>query len=336
MKILKDKYPMGTLRYQKSDGRYINEYLYENLKGLAEVIKNDMTFLGIGFSSTLEVGTGKSVLFTQIGEAWSYLMKEIHGDSIPFTSQNLVWRPKALIERSFEVPKYSCIVLDEWEDAHYWSELGMTLRQFFRKCRQLNLFILIIIPNFFQLPPSYALGRSVFAIDIKFQGKFERGFFDFYNFDAKRELYLKGKKTQNYKVTKPTFQGRFTDGYGIPEDEYRKAKLEDLKMWDEDEKKDKDNNPHEIKRQIVSLIKKKFSLIDINKPTLSLARIFNVDERTIQRWVKDKECFDTDMATGYIKNTNKKDYVPVVTNEDLIISEDESNQSINKQMSMIT
>lgn len=239
MKILEEKYPMGSFKGQKTSGRYIDGWLYDNMKILAEKIVEDNTFLGVCYSSTLEVGTGKSVMMTQLGEVWSHLMKEVHNIDVPFTCNNIVWRGKELIDRSLSLPKYSCILLDEWEDAHYWSELGMTLRTFFRKCRQLNLFVIVIIPNFFQFPMSYALGRSVFAIDVKFEGNFERGFYSFYNFDAKRQLYLLGKKTQNYKCWNPTFSGRFTNGYGVPEEEYRKAKLEDLKKWEEKDKEER-------------------------------------------------------------------------------------------------
>lgn len=229
VKVLLDKYPMGTVKGQKSAGRYIDGYLYNTLKDLADVIVDDMTFLGIIFSSTLEVGTGKSVLGTQIEEVWAELIKQKHKIDIPVTTHNIVWRPKLLIERAFDVPKYSPILLDEWEDASYWSQLGMSLRQFFRKCRQLNLFMIIIIPNFFQLPLQYAISRSVFAIDVRFEGKFKRGFFSFYGFEAKKKLYILGKKFHNYRAAQPDFVGRFTDGYGVPEEEYRAAKLEDLK-----------------------------------------------------------------------------------------------------------
>ena len=236
MKILLDKYPKGTLKGQKTDGRYIDGYLYENLSILADSIVNDMTFLAVIFSSTLEVGTGKSVLATQIGEAWTRLIKEKHGIENPWGINNLIWRPKDLIERAFKVPKYSYILLDEWEDSHYWSELGITLRQFFRKCRQLNLFIMVIIPNWFQLPMSYAISRSIFAIDVKFGDNFERGFFDFYGFESKRNLYVQGKKFHNYRAWKPDFDGVFYDGYGVDEKEYRDKKLKDMLEWDEEEK----------------------------------------------------------------------------------------------------
>lgn len=316
MKILEDKYPKGSLPKQQTDGRYISQYLYENLKGLAEVIKKDMTFLGIGFSSTLEVGTGKSVLFTQIGEAWSYLMKKIYGDDIPFTSKNIVWRPKELIKRSFELPKYSCVLLDEWEDAHYWSELGMTLRQFFRKCRQLNLFILVIIPNFFQMNINYATGRSVFAIDVKFTGKFERGTASFYNFDAKRELYIKGKKTQNYNVVKPTFTFSFTDGYGVPEGEYRKAKEDDLKKWDEDEKIITDPRmvAHDVRAKTYAVFYRNKDLIQ--KKGIShilLGELFGVNESTCREWLNYAEKnipFVIGARGEYIKDTTKRKILP--------------------------
>ena len=287
MKILEKKYPRGTYKYQKTAGRYIERYLYDNIKGLAEVIHKDMTFLGIGFSSTLEVGTGKSVLFTQIGEAWTSIINELHGTDITFTQKNIVFRPKDLIKRSFEVPKYSCIIVDEWEDAHYWSELAMTLRKFFRKCRQLNLFILVIIPNFFQLPINYALGRSVFAIDIKFKGQFERGYFNFYDFESKRALYIKGKKTHNYYVAKPSFSGEFEDGYGIPEDEYRKAKREDMEKIEYEEEVKPILSEFNIK---IQLMRKLFDHKElINKKGFNhkvVGFIFDMDERTSRQWIQ--------------------------------------------------
>jgi len=277
MKILKEKYPKGTFAYQKTDGRYIEGYLYENLKLLATRIVDDMTFLGVGFSSTLEVGTGKSVLFTQIGETWTHLVNKIHGLDLTFTQKNIVFRPKDLTERAFQLPKYSCILIDEWDDAHYWSELGMSLRKFFRKCRQLNLFILLIIPNFFQLPINYAVSRSIFAIDVKFAEDFQRGFFDFYNFQAKRTLYLKGKKEHNYHVVHRNFNGRFLDGYGVPEKEYREAKLKDMLLMEAEEKK----KPTETQMK-VELFEKLDGKLNLNRK--GWAECFGVTTKTISNW----------------------------------------------------
>lgn len=283
---------MGSIKGQKSDGRYIDGFLYKNLTTLAKSISTDMTHLGVLFSSTLEVGTGKSVLATQIGEAWTDIVNQMYGKDLKFELNNIVWRPTDLIERSFKLPKYSCILLDEWEDSSYWSQLGITLRQFFRKCRQLNLFILVIIPNWFQLPLGYAIGRSTFAIDVRFTQGFTRGTFDFYGFENKRQLYIKGKKFHNYHVAKADFVGRFTDGYGVPDADYRREKLADMKRYDEEE--EKPHTPTAIRRELVGKFKKNFPQIT-NK---QIAEALEVCDKTISRDLsKNKEANKGDVTT---------------------------------------
>jgi hypothetical protein len=289
MKILEDKYPMGTIPGQKTAGRYVDGILHENIKFLAKNIVNDMTFLGICSSSTLEVGTGKSSFIQQLGEDYTDQVNKIHKLNITFDINNIVFRPKELIERAFKVPKYSCLILDEWEDAHYWSELGMSLRQFFRKCRQLNLFIIIIIPNFFQLPIPYAVSRSVFFIDVRFEGEFERGYFSFYNFEKKKELYIKGKKFMNYHVVKPDFYGRFTKGYAVDEEVYKKAKFNDMI---DSEKRTQKPTEREIKIKI-------FKQLHLNHPEIPikvLVNSFGVDKRTAFNWLNEDG--DTGEDTG--------------------------------------
>jgi hypothetical protein len=231
-------------------------------------------------SSTLEVGTGKSALASQLGEAWSDVMKELHNIDVPFTSNNIVWRPKELIDRALTLPKYSCIILDEWEDSHYWSALGMTLRQFFRKCRQLNLFIIIIIPNFFQLGIGYAISRSVCFIDVRFEEGFQRGYFSFYGYESKKKLYLLGKKYYNYKAAKADFIGRFNDGYGVPRDEYLTAKKRDIEMWDEDKPK------RELRKEYLLPI-----ILFLRKEGWSREKLYKVTKvtpRTINIWIEEE------------------------------------------------
>ena len=278
VKILLDKYPVGTYKGQKTPGKFMDGYLYENLRILGKRIVDDMTFMGVIFSSTLEVGTGKSVLATQIGEAWSEIIKKEHNIDVPFTINNIVWRPKDLIKRSFELPKYSCILLDEWEDASYWSELGMSLRQFFRKCRQLNLLMLVIIPNWFQLNINYAVSRSTFAIDVRFNNNFERGFFGFYNFRDKRMLYILGKKTHNYKCCRNTFHGRFINGYGVDENKYREYKMRDMIEYDNENPKKK--TVTDAQAEIMQKIMPKFDKIQIKE----WAEILNISPKTLYRW----------------------------------------------------
>lgn len=314
MKVLKLKYPKGTFKGQKTDGRYIDGFLYENLKLLATKIVDDMTFLGVASSSTLEVGTGKTVLLTQIGEVWTEIMKEVHNIDVPFALKNVVFRPEELIERAFDVPKYSCLLLDEWEDLHYWSNLGKSLRKFFRKCRQLNLFILVIIPNFFQLPINYAIGRSIFFIDIKFDDNLERGNYDFYGFKAKKNLYIKGKKFQDYGVQLPDFQGEFMDGYGVPEAAYRRVKYEDMLKYDTEGVQQL--NPVEI-REIKYQLIREAAINSKGKLTQSqIAQAFNLSASEISRIISGKRGKKTAIVplllpsvTYNIKQIQKDDYI---------------------------
>jgi hypothetical protein len=281
MKILEDKYPMGTLQGQRTAGRYMDGTLHENIKILAEKITNDMQFFGLICSSTYEVRTGKSTLLQQIGEDYTDMVNKIHGLNLTFDMKNIVFNSKDLMTRATELPKYSFLALDENDeiDEHYFSQLAKDLRRFFRKSGQLNLFILMIVPNFFQLKSNYAISRSNFLIDVKFFGKFERGYFSFYNFGKKRTLFVKGKKEQNYLVVHPDFSGRFLNGYAVDKEEYLKAKRKDFVESD----KDKQLTEKEIKVNL-------FKQLHTNLPELSVKKLseaFGFSDRTGFEWLKE-------------------------------------------------
>ena len=101
MKILEDRYPMGSLPGQKTPGRYIDGILKNNIDLLAKNIIKDITYLGIISSSTLEVGTGKSVFVQQLAEAYLDAVNKYHGFNLKLTMNNIVFRPQDIIERSF-------------------------------------------------------------------------------------------------------------------------------------------------------------------------------------------------------------------------------------------
>jgi len=269
-----EKYPKGSFKGQQTDGKYMDGYLHENITLLARNIVKDVTFLGVMFSSTLEVGTGKSTIAQQVGEAYTEQVNKLHGLNLTFDEKNIVFRPEKLMEIAPNLPKYSCIVLDEWDEKTYFDKLALALRQFFRKCRQLNLFMIIIIPDFFQLPKGYAISRSVFAIDVKFSGEFDKGFFDFYNFDKKKELYIKGKKFYNYGVAYPNFKGRFPDGYAVPREVYEKIKRDDFVEADivevDTKTKMRDNIYVNLKKNFPDMMEKEIAgLLNIDNTLIS-------------------------------------------------------------------
>jgi len=276
MRLFEDRYPKGTFKNQQKAGRYFDGILYENLRTYAKNIVKDMTFLGFISSSTLEVGTGKSVFVQQVAEAWEHLLLAEHGIVRPLDIKGVVFKPEDLIDVSKTLPPYSVIILDEWEDSHYWSKLGITLRQFFRKCRQLNLFMLCIIPNFFELPRGYAISRSAFFIDVYFGEDFQRGLFKFYGFPTKKRLFHKGKKEMDYGVVREDFRGEFTDGYVVGRAEYMEKKRKDLENSEELIK------PNEVRKKVYLEIAENIKELGVNWDVINKA--FGISDATGGRW----------------------------------------------------
>lgn len=256
VKVLEHKYPMGSFPRQESPGRYMNEHLKANIDVMAEKIVDDLQFLGLCSSSTYEVRSGKSTFMQQIGEYYTDSVNRMHKLNLTFDMKNIVFNSADLMTRAFELPKYSCLIMDENDeiDEHYFSKLAKDLRRFFKKSGQLNLFIIIVVPNFFQLKSHYAITRSNFLIDVRFFGKFERGLFAFYSYERKRDLYLNGKKTQNFNVTKPDFMGRFTQGYAVDRQAYLEAKRIDLEKSEEPVSKPKETE-EEMEARILARLK---------------------------------------------------------------------------------
>ena len=93
--------------------------------------------------------------------------------------------------------------------------------------RQKNLFILILIPSFFDLDRNIALWRSRALIHTYFGPNFQRGRFAFYNIDRKIDLYVKGKQKYAY-ITRPNFIGKFTNYYTVDEKAYGNKKFKAL------------------------------------------------------------------------------------------------------------
>lgn len=258
VKVCEDLFPEGSYKGQKSAGFYMDGLLKDNIDILVESIGNDMQFLGLVCASTYGVRTGKSTIVQHVGTYFTNEVNKKYGCNNTFTNENIFFKSKKMIEFAQTCPKYSFLVLDEGDDLteHAFSKVLKDLKKFLRKCGQLNLFIIVILPDFFEMPRGIAVSRSNFLIDVKFQGKFDRGYFDFYNFKAKKKLYLKGKKNNDYDVQEPNFSGRFIKLYTVDEKEYRAKKEKDIEQdaFDEDAK---DFPRQHGQRNALSLILKK-------------------------------------------------------------------------------
>jgi len=299
MKFGEDLFPLGTFKKQETAGAYIDKALSENLNIIAKKISNDMTFLGI-ISGHDSVGTGKTTFMTQIASYLTWKINQIHGTNNTFTHKNLVFKGTDLAKRSFELPKYSVVCLDEGDDlttAHF-KATTMKLKRYFRKCRQLNQILLLIIPSFFELPKFYALARSHFLVDVEFKGEFDRGFFSLYGPSSKKKLYIRGKRDWDYGVQKADLKGFFFSSYTFfpncnEEIElYKKAKYKD--MVDDAKKEEEESKAipeirKEIRKEIFIRIHNYFPDIKLNE----IAKAFGVHPVTCGRWLaeykKEKE-----------------------------------------------
>lgn len=235
-KVCVEEFPMGSYPKQRSAGLYIDGAMEHGIDILAKNIQKDMQFVGL-YTGDGTVRNGKSSCAQQHAYYYSWKIGKLTGKHIPFTSENIVFRSEKLIERAFQLPKHSCIILDEGDDltAHYFSKLAMTLKKFFRKCGQLNLFIILILPDFFELPANYALTRSNFLVNVHFLDEFQRGYFKFYGPKAKKNLYLNGKKWKDYECVQSDYAGRFIHLYTVNEETYRKAKYDDMMLEEQEE-----------------------------------------------------------------------------------------------------
>ena len=240
-KVCSKEFPMGSYSGQKSDGMFINDGVKHSVDILARNIQKDMQFVGL-YSGDGTVRNGKSTCAQQHAYYYSWKISKLTGKNIPFTMDNIVFRAEDLIKKAFKLPKYSCIILDEGDDltAHYFSHLSKNLKKFFRKCGQLNLFIILILPDFFELPSNYALIRSNFLINVHFLDEFTRGYFKFYGPKSKKNLYLYGKRWKDYDASPADFPGKFIHLYTVDEEIYRKAKLDDMMSSEEEEISTKD------------------------------------------------------------------------------------------------
>ena len=283
VKVCQTQFPMGSFTVQRSAGYYIHEIFKDNLDILARAIVKDMMFTLL-ISGDGWVRVGKSVLAMQTGYYLTEKVNELHKINNKFTMNNIVFNSSNLIDRAFKLPKYSVIVLDEGDDlteAH-WTSLSKNLARFFRKCGQLNLFIILLIPDFFELSRPYAVTRTVCLINVYFHGEFERGNFQFFGFNSKRLLYKKGKRYGDYKAQSSDFGGSFTNFYPLDEQVYRKKKFEDLQIdtrISNVSEMDANIIRMEFRRKAISKLKD----LEIDLTNKESSEVFGVSERTIER-----------------------------------------------------
>ncbi len=298
MKFAEELFPKGTFKGQQTDGGYLDRTLAQNLDIYAEKIIDDMHFL-ILITGNDNVGNGKTTIASQVGSYLTWKINQLHKTNNTFTTKNVSFKSINLTKQTSEAPKFSVHLLDEGDDltTNWAKETTQHLKKYFRKCRQLNQILIIILPSFFELPKFYALSRSHCLINVKFLGRFDRGYFDFYGPKSKKLLYLKGKKEWNYDAYHKDFDGKFFGSYCFfPNPQEEAEKYRRLKYSDMTNSADEVQPPTEKEIKVSLFAQIYYSLEDISIERL--ANAFGISERTGNRYLSDYKCKEKATCKG--------------------------------------
>jgi len=235
---------MVTYNFGEEKNLYLDQALVYKLNTLVYNIKSDWDFI-ILVTGDRMVRVGKSVLAMQMGKYLSWRLKT------PFDINNIFFDSNEMIKYAQEAPKNSVLIFDEGRESLASSKIHTDLQKdlldFFAEVGQLNHIFIVVLPDFFELKESIAVGRSEYLInvwrreekkmlDLYKEGtaspvlKYSRGYFEFFKKKDKQLLYDISKSTRrkSYQLVKANFKGRFTNYYPIDEAQYRQRKKEAL------------------------------------------------------------------------------------------------------------
>lgn len=183
------------------------------------VLKNDRDWVTVIDG---EEGVGKSVLAQQIA---AYLDPNFSIDRIVFNSDDFL-----KIIKNPKTEKGACILLDEAfaaaNNRASLTEVNRAMIGVATEMRQKNLFVLMVLPSFFDLDKYFALWRCRALFHVYFTPNEDRNYVIFPK-DSKKMLYLTGKKTYAYgKPRSPYPPFTFPNHYTVNEHDYRTKKSE--------------------------------------------------------------------------------------------------------------
>lgn len=235
VRVCEDWFP-DKKGFNGKSGFPMNILLKENLDLLIKNVVKDWDFT-ILISGGGEVRVGKSILAMQIACYWAYQMLKIHGKKVKYNIEdNFIFDSKKLIKKGNELGlkyPYSPLLYDEaggdLQGRKVMFFATQDLLDYLRECGQYNMLNILVLPEFFDVPKGIAISRSIFLIDVFYEGEFERGHFHFYGRRQKKFLYIKGKRELNYNAVKWDFDGNFPNFFTVNEKQYRKLKQEALK-----------------------------------------------------------------------------------------------------------
>jgi hypothetical protein len=203
----------------KTDGFYIDEGLKKEFDLLKKAVKDDWD--GVILIDGVE-GGGKSILAQQLGY---YLDPKLDSDNIVFSGEDFMKQATEMTE------KYRVIIFDEafagLSSRAAMSQMNKKITGMLMEIRQKNLFLILILPTFFELDRYAAIFRSRCLIHVTAEN-FVRGSWEFYGYGKKKRLYMYGKKFYNYKMVHADIRGRFAAFSPVDSVKYKQKKTDSL------------------------------------------------------------------------------------------------------------
>lgn len=208
-------YPSGHKRH----GFYIDSTLKENLDN--NFIKSvEAKWDGIFMVTGME-GSGKSNITSTV---LKYLDPNFPGELIGDGTTHrhctrIVFTPEEFLKAVDEALPMEAIQCDEAILEFMAGDAATAVQKLLSKkmvtIRKKRLYIAFVIPSIFDFRKQMAVRRTIFLIHTYSPDRIQRGSFKFYNYEAKRLLFMKGKRDDNQNAHPPDFIGTFTDTEGL-------------------------------------------------------------------------------------------------------------------------
>ncbi len=255
---------------------YMDGRLYEsfsNAKGVMKKKKLDLVIACSGYP-----GLGKSKLISQTA---SFCDPSFTEDRMWQTTEDFVNAVKN------ETGILKAHVLDEaWEglsSGQVRRKIGRVLLNIMNVIRQKRLYIFIVLPDFFDLSKSIAIFRSRWLIHCYSEEFGDIGRFAAFDQGAKKQLYIRGKRFEDYGAWPADFYGSFTkgDSPNFNWDRYEKE-IKPKSMINSLENSESNSDAIDQRNELIF-----FLYNEHNYKTKDIAKKCGISLRSIQQTIRD-------------------------------------------------
>jgi hypothetical protein len=179
--------------------------------------------------------------------------------------------------------------------------INKTLMKMLGQIGQKNLFIIVVLPSFYDLTRYLALFRCRILFNIYAKGYDDRGYFRAYK-TRKNYMYIVYRKFYYYPDKFKDFWGRFSKVYVVDEVEYRKKKAVSLLNFNQKPEKENAKYKEALERKDKMLLRYKTILYNLIKLIQRKKLLKNVEiEKECKIFVTE---FITKQETGLKMNIN--------------------------------